>query len=294
MNATASIVVSVLIASAAAVGITVALQPNETATDSLDIGVLKESLQGMQEANKLLAGRIEELAMRSAAAAAANNEGRTAVPVVTSEQVAAAVEAYLSTRSGTPLGGADGGAANATHAAFELKRDLENLLGTSFFQDDEAWKRAFAAGKMEEVIAEIEALANANPNDPQAQMNLAHAYIAYLQMDSSKRNLSMKADKQFDKVLDLDENHWEARFTKAVSYTFWPPFLGKGEDAITQFETLVQQQESRPVQAHEYQTYLYLGNMLAERDPKRAREIWQKGMMRHPNNAELREKLGNN
>ena len=77
---------------------------------------------------------------------------------------------------------------------------------------------------MDEVIAEIEALAKANPNDPQAQMNLAHAYMAYLQMDSSKWDMSMKADKQYDKVLDLDENHWEARFTKAVSYTFWPPF----------------------------------------------------------------------
>jgi len=291
MNATASIVVSVLLASAAAVGVTVALQPEETSTVTLDISELQKSLTELQETNTELSKRLEELGVQ-AAAAASRNPDRVAAPQVSDEQVKAAVEAYMSQR-GTPVDAASADGKSAK-LAFNVKKDLEKLLGTSFFQDQDEWKRAFEAGKMDEVIAEIEALAEANPNDPQAQMNLANAYMAYLQMDNTKWQMSMKADQQFDKVLDIDENHWEARFTKAVSYTFWPKFLGKNNSAISNFETLIKQQESMPVQDHQAQTYMYLGNLLADKDPKRAREIWQKGMTRHPNSNELRELLNGN
>ncbi|HEB52641.1 MAG TPA: hypothetical protein ENI87_05250 [bacterium] len=91
-----------------------------------------------------------------------------------------------------------------------------------------------------------------------------------------------------DHGLLLDDQHWGARFSKAMSYTFWPEFTGKRGEAIKQFETLVAQQETMPVEEHQAQTYLYLGNMLAERDPERARSIWRKGLRRHPDNAELR------
>ncbi|MBL8729153.1 MAG: hypothetical protein JNM25_12020, partial [Planctomycetes bacterium] len=206
---------------------------------------------------------------------------------VDDQQIAAAVEAYLQKRGGAARAG-DAKAA----ASFDLDTDFDSLSGTNFWSHGELWKRAFAAGKMDDVIAQFEALAKANPQDVAAQMDLARAYMAYLQMDQSKWQLSMKADKVFDDVLALDHNHWEARFTKAVSYTFYPDFLGKKKDAIANFETLVQQQELQPVQPNQAQTYLYLGNLLEQSDPKRAQEIWAKGAKRHPDNQELRQKLG--
>jgi tetratricopeptide (TPR) repeat protein len=291
MNTVASIVVSILAGSATAVGVTLAMQPADTSTDSLLISQLESSLQEIRQANDTLSARLDELAQRPKNAVAPVSIDRREASIVSAEQVAAAVDAYLSNRGGKPLDAAAGGAAAAM--AFDLDEDLNALLGASFFEDPDAWKRAFEAGKMDEVIAEIEALAKANPNDPESQMNLANAYMAYLQMDNTKWDMSMKADGQFDKVLALDENHWEARFTKAVSYTFWPPFLGKGKDAISQFERLIKQQENTPAQDHEAQTYLYLGNMLADKDPARARTYWQQGLTRHPNSAELRAKLNN-
>lgn len=294
MNTATSVVISILAGSATAVGVTLAMQPSDTSTDSLVISQLENSLLEMQAANQDLTKRLDELAQRATNAVGQASIDRREAPSVSAEQIAAAVDAYMNNRSGQLLdASARGNSGEADATAFDLKKDLLGLLGKSFFEDPDAWKRAFEAGKMDEVIAEIEALAAANPNDPQSQMNLASAYMAYLQMDNSKWDLSMKADGQFDKVLALDENHWEARFTKAVSYTFWPAFLGKGNDAIGHFETLVKQQESMPAQEHEAQTYLYLGNMLAERDPARAREVWQKGMTRHPSSAELREKMEN-
>jgi tetratricopeptide (TPR) repeat protein len=123
-------------------------------------------------------------------------------------------------------------------------------------------------------------------------MDLANAYLAYVQLDNSKYEYSIKADGVFDQVLALDENHWEARFTKAMSYTFWPEFLGKKTEAIAHFEHLVNQQDAMPVAEHEAQTYLILGNLLEQREPERAREIWERGLRRHPGSTELAQKLG--
>ena len=92
-------------------------------------------------------------------------------------------------------------------------------------------------------------------------------------------------------MLELDDRHWEARFSKAVSYTFWPEFLGKRKPAIQHFETLVAQQEAMPASPEQAQTYLYLGNLLQRTDPAQARELWSKGARRHPDNQELAKKL---
>lgn len=207
---------------------------------------------------------------------------RTEVPQVSEAQIAAAVAAYMRKQSVAPSGAA---------AEFDLDADFDKLADADYWENPEMWKRAFAAGRMDEVIAKYEALAKADPKNPAAQMQLAKACIAYLQMDPSKWQLSMKADKAYDNVLDLDENHWEARFSKAVSYTFWPDFMGKKKPAIEHFEILVKQQELQPVADHQAQTYLFLGNLLEQSDPARAKEVWQRGAQRHPNNTALRERL---
>jgi tetratricopeptide (TPR) repeat protein len=292
MNATASVVISVLAASAAAVGVTIAMQPHEPSapTESPVVSELKASLRQLEATNRELSKRLDALGLRAEQALGADAVQRSEAPVVSTAQVAAAVEAYLTTR-----GSAVPAAAGADDKPqFSVEDELESLFGSSYWEDTELWKRLHAAGKMDEAIAALEQRAQQNPKDVGSQMDLANAYMAYLQMDNSKWQYSMKADEQFDKVLGIDNRHWEARFTKAMSYTFWPAFLGKQKDAISHFETLIDQQNSMPVEEHHSQTYLFLGNMLMERDPERAREIWQMGAQRHPNNEELRERLGGN
>ncbi|MCK5940861.1 MAG: hypothetical protein KAI24_02730 [Planctomycetes bacterium] len=291
MNATATVVVSVLLASAAATGITVAMQPDASSGDDLLVQGLQQDVKDLRGANEALEKQLAELAARPAIAAAPASLRRSEAPTISPDQVAAAVEAYLARRADGAVGVPTDPTAAAT---FDVEGDLETLLGSSYWENTDAWKRAFEAGKMDEVIDAFKALAEANPNDTEAQMDLANAYMAYLQMDNSKWNMSMLADQQFDKVLAIDGRHWEARFTKAMSYTFWPDFLGKKKEAISHFETLIEQQEGMPVQPHHAQTYLFLGNMLAERDPERARQIWQQGATRHPNSEELRGKLTGN
>jgi tetratricopeptide (TPR) repeat protein len=259
-----------------------AVQPTNTADVQRELAELRASNEKLQQ-------RLEALANAPAPATASLAAERSAAPAVSSEQIAAAVEAFLK-KNGAASALAAGATAPTGAAAFDLANEFAKLQGSSFFEDGELWKRLFAAGKIDEAIKMFEEVASANPNDTKAQMDLANAYLSYLQLDQSKYPLAEKADKSFDKVLALDEKHWEARFSKAMSYSFWPDFTGKPKEAITHFEKLVSQQESMPVEAHQAQTYMFLGNLLEARDPAKAKEVWKKGARRHPDNADLANK----
>ena len=288
MNSPSVILASIALSSVAAVTIAFyVVRPAETSpVSAASFAELQSTVAELTKANTALQGKLEAMTKQAAPAVMLEND-RTAVPAVSNEQVAAAVEAYLRRR-----GNGDEAALAANGApAFDFDKDFKALIGTNYWQNTAAWKRAFAAGAMDDVIKKLEEMAKSNPNDIPTQMNLASAYMAYMQMDQSKWQNSIKADQVFDKVLELDNTHWEARFTKAMSYTFWPKFLGKTKEAISHFETLVSQQEKMPVEAHQAQTYLFLGNLLEEQgDTAKAKEMWQKGARRHPDNQDLAKK----
>lgn len=285
MNAP-TVFASVLLATGAAFGVTLLATPAEpavldtTAADA-EIAELRDRLAALQQ-------KLDKLAMTPAHAAPASQ--RTEVPTLSNEQVASAVEAYLTRRRADGAVPADLAGGNAAPA--DIKSVFEGVVGTRFWDNAEAWRKAHAEGRMDELIGMFETDAEAFPNDIGKQMDLANAYMAYMQMDQTKWEMSMKADGAFDRVLAIDDHHWEARFTKAVSYTFWPEFLGKKNAAISHFQTLVEQQESLPVEQHHAETYLYLGNLLESKDPEQARAMWRRGSTRHPTNEELRKKLG--
>lgn len=280
MNATAVVLVSVVLSAGTAAGVSYALRPAEpppapAAATPADLAALRAEVQ--------TSGELLRRDLGAMLGSASATPERADAPKLAPQEVAAAVEAYLKLR-------AEGGAVDA---AFDLDKAYADLRTVDYWENPEPWKRALAAKKMDELIERFEAAAKADPKNVAAHMELANAYLAYLQMDDTKYPLAFKADGEFDKVLELDENHWEARFSKAMSYTFWPDFLGKKKDAISHFERLVQQQESMPVQEHDAQTYLFLGNLLEQRgDSARAREAWERGLRRHPQNAELKKKVG--
>lgn len=288
MQPIATVAVSVLLSAAAATATAFAVRGNEASPDAQALPQLQRVVEELRASQQAMQQKLDALAAAPAPATASGpalDRKEAGIPVA---QLAAAVEAYLQKRgSGT----AAPAAADASTPTFDMDTEFAELVGKDFWSNPAAWRKAFAAGRMDEVIAKFEALAAANPKDTKVQMDLARAYMAYVQLDQSKWQNSMKADGVFDKVLALDDKHWEARFTKAVSYTFYPDFLGKKKDAISHFETLVKQQDQMPAQPYEAQTYLYLGNLLEARDPARAKEMWAKGAARHPDSQELAKKL---
>jgi len=287
MNPQATLVVSILLAAATAFTVTTIRTPATPApaagTDAArELAELRDSHQKLQQRLDALASAPAPVVATPAVAE------RASAPVLTGEQVAAAVEAYLQKRGG--------GAGAASPVAdgkpvFDLDAEFAALRGTSYDANPELWKRLKASGRGREALARFEDAVKADPKNAKAQMELANACLSYMREEPGEYNLAIRADKAFDDVLAIDDKHWEARFTKAVSYSFWPPLTGKPKQAIGHLETLITQQDAMPPQAHEAQSYLILGNLLeSSGNGERAKEVWRRGARRHPDNAELAKK----
>jgi tetratricopeptide (TPR) repeat protein len=293
MSPFATILASVVVSAAVSFAV-VELRGSPSHPPAGEASALQSEIAALQSEVAALRGEVAAQRGRSAAApmrASQEASARTAVPD-DDVQVAAAVDRYLAALGDelpAKIAALRAAAVDPAATFAELRDDA------GFWESDDNAKRyekIFAADRMDDLIAQFEAAAKASPGDAQAQMDLANAYLAYVQLDDTKYEYSLKADAVLDQVLELDDHHWEARFTKAVSYTFWPEFLGKKPEAIAHLERLVTQQDGMPVEDYHAETYLILGNLLEQRDPARAREVWERGMRRHPENADLQKKLG--
>jgi len=158
------------------------------------------------------------------------------------------------------------------------------LLGTLFDpsrssrRKQEAWREAAELGLLDEVLAAFERRAEESPNDARAHADLGAAYLQKLNSVSEmeKGAWALRADRSFDAALAIDPAHWEARFTKALSLSYWPAITGKQPESIHQFETLIAQQESSPARPEHAKSYLYLGNLyLGQGKGEKALDVWR-------------------
>lgn len=248
-----------------------------------------DQLQEEQASIRDMLGRLEKKID-------ASSGGRAALPSVSADQVRAALREMMETE-GVEL--AELAVEGAAKEMPELDIDALFTQLTSGELDwdgsEELWLKVREAGMVDEMVAQFEALAAANPELADAHAALGNAYLQKLFTvdDMQKGVWSAKADVAYDRALEVNPQHWEARFSKAVSYSFWPDFLGKGPEAIEHFEILVEQQEASGMKRPEYaETYLYLGNMLEGKGQiDEAKAIFQRGYDQYPAHAELGKKF---
>ncbi|MEX1025241.1 MAG: hypothetical protein WD226_09205 [Planctomycetota bacterium] len=181
--------------------------------------------------------------------------------------------------------------------SLSLQELIELVTDESISSDQmhELWSRLSKAGRSEEIIAELERLAENSPHDPDAQLALGTAYL-YRIFDVGQGPLAgeyaTKADAAFARAIELDDTHYEARMMKAVSLSNWPAFLGKTPQAISEFETLIDMQSSLAEEERTPDPYLMLGNLYSQTgERERAIEIWRNGLALFPDHAGLRRQL---
>jgi hypothetical protein len=187
--------------------------------------------------------------------------------------------------------------ANPSVDAAMLSQAVDLLVSPSanYLQKRDAWKQLRESGKLDQAIADLERRMANNPQTAEYPAALGQAYLkkcGTIQDVREQGILAMQADKLFDAALTLDQSNWEARFTKAVALTYWPPSLNKGGEVIQHFETLVQQQEAQTPQSYFAETYAWLGEQYqkAGREDE-ARAAWQRGAAIFPADEKLRSKL---
>ncbi len=293
MNSTAIIVCTLAAATATSVCVTLALAP-PIVSDPVSRGVelprpeLAEVLDDMRAELSTLSenqSRIDTRLAQLDASLAAAGMGSARVPVLDLD--AAVARALADADVSLP-------SARERETPDQLLAALEdpNLSG---LEVQELWQRMRDEDRMDEVLAAFEARAEADPSDPQAQVALGEAYLQKIQEVGNgplAGVLATQADQAFDRALQLDPTHWDARFSKAVALTFWPPVFGKQNEAIATFESLVAQQASMVQEPHHSDTHLLLGNMYQQiGETQKAIEAWQAGLALFPGNAELAAQL---
>lgn len=178
----------------------------------------------------------------------------------------------------------------------EQLTEILSAMGEAEWEDQAAlWTKLKEAGLVDEALAYFREQAELNPDDAEAQFALGGAYLQAIQVtenDMLKGQLATGADKAFDAVLELDENHLDARRAKAISLSFWPPIFGKTNEAKQQFETLITKQLQTDPSPEHAEAYLWLGNLhLQTGDPDAAKTVWADGLSLFPDNAELAGQL---
>lgn len=207
---------------------------------------------------------------------------------VSQEDLERAVAAYLEGREAPEL--AEVADLDATE--FETPEQyFAALMELGSIDAPELWKKIVEEGMEDEVLALYQAAAEAAPSDPAAQLALGQALIGLTQEHAGTAlagKYATMADAAFDAALEADPQHWEARYTKAISLSFWPPVFGKQGAAIQQFETLVQQQSGMAPDPQHASTHLLLGNMYQQTGQMdKALEAWRNGLSIFPDNADL-------
>jgi tetratricopeptide (TPR) repeat protein len=250
---------------------------------------LRDALARIRTENARLAAELERRAGTLVAAEGPADDGGPS-----EADIAAALARWRAAHPDEALRAEEPAAPRALPADAEIARVpmtelVELLSGTGFsnVERQEMFERLRKAGRIDEYVAAIEALAAADPENADLQVALGHAYLQKLfgmGNTSETGMIAMKSDAAFDRALEIDDENWAARFSKAVALSNWPAFMGRGPEAIEHFELLLEQQADAPEQRDEYaMTYLFLGNMYqAAGDAERALATWKAGLALFP------------
>jgi tetratricopeptide (TPR) repeat protein len=250
-------------------------------------------------ADGLAAVQAQQRDLRAALDAVALQAGGSA-PAVSAADIDAAVARWLEGRdlAGLVPPAAQPAAVAAADGELDLDATFESLLDPDLsWEDREAlWKQVREAGLTDEMLARVEAFAAARPHDPDAQVFLGSSYLQKIYEVGNGPEAgawAMKADGAFDAALALDDHHWDARFSKAVSLSFWPPMFGKQAEAINHFGTLIAQQEAGPPKPGHAQTYMWLGNLYLQQGKNDlAKQTYEQGLAKFPQDPGLLKQLG--
>lgn len=246
---------------------------------------LRAALDELRAEQAVLVQRVDALPAQAASAAPS---ARVAVP-----DLDRAVADYMARHAPAGASAADDGGPSPDDVLM-----ADRILAGEWDHGEvqEIWKELRESGRIDAVLMEIERQAALEPGNPDLQNELGKAYLQKLfdvGIGPTAIQWGEKADHAFDRALEADDHHWEARFQKALALSNMPGFLGKQGESTKQFEILVRQQEAAgAAHAGHAMTYLFLGNLYDQAgEGDKARTTWERGAARFPASPELAAKL---
>jgi tetratricopeptide (TPR) repeat protein len=227
----------------------------------------------------------------------------TSEATVDEVELAAAIERWRAAHPDASETPASGGArARAVPLALDVSglpmSQLIEMLsneGLGHIDRQQIFQELREDGRIDEYLETIERLCAADPENADLQVALGNAYLQKLfglGNTPEAGELAYKSDAAFDRALELDDHNWNARFTKAISLSNWPAFMGRGPEAIENFEILIEQQSEQASRPEFAMTYLFLGNLhQANGERDKAIAVWKQGLELFPTSEELQKAL---
>ena len=187
----------------------------------------------------------------------------------------------------------------AERRAKQPARILEGMLAGDFDYDDSTALFARLAkhrGAIDATVAKIEAAIKQDPNNADLHCALATALsakTAYATPPGPEQGLVwQKTIAAYDKAIELDPDHWNARYGKAFGASMAPEFVGMRPAAIRGFEKLVEIQERQAQRPEHVLVFVRLGALYKSAgNTRRAREVWEQGRLRFPDEKQLKDAL---
>jgi tetratricopeptide (TPR) repeat protein len=265
-------------------------------SDLLDARSMENRLNGAEGRLETAAQRIKDLEGRlTRAEAAADEAGRIA------RQASRLIEETARARSG-PKGA---GVISPTGTPAEEDADRKAAADAVLSQIREGkipeggvfnlFLKAKDLGILDQALAEMEKYAAAHADDPDAQVELAAAYIQKLMAvpEGMERGAwSQKSINSCEAALKINPEHWSAQFIKGMNLSQWPAFLGKQPEAIRTFEKLIEQQERTAPDPKFAQTYFQLGTTYrAAGNTEKARAVFARGLELYPENKQIKDQI---
>lgn len=148
---------------------------------------------------------------------------------------------------------------------------------------------------MKEVVSDLEAQIEENPNDLEARLQLVDVQSARVHSAESiveRGILRESVQTQLGEVLKRDPENWDARYMQAVGISHSQRTPQGRERAIQAFESLIAIQQGKAAEPRFAKTYGQLaGVLLAEKNTAKARETLISGLRRFPDDEELKKML---
>jgi len=192
----------------------------------------------------------------------------------------------------------DGAAKPPKDAAGDADFDaLEKKVFAGEATADEQAKFWAALREKPEILADLmkeaEKTVADSPRDKEARRRLANLYLAKLMTVPDGMEKGLWSNKMIGvekQILEIDPNDWDARFSVATNYSFWPEQFNKRPDAIKEFEACLKVQEQSTPDPKFAQTYLQLRNLyLKDGRTDEAKKMLDEGLRRFPDDEELKK-----
>jgi hypothetical protein len=180
----------------------------------------------------------------------------------------------------------------------DFATQIRSVLSGEAGEDEQLafWQAVKSGEKLDRLIGDLQQATSVAKDDVDSRLTLGLAYVAKIwsMPDGPEKAIwAGKAEGVWKEVLAVEPGNWEAQRNIAFSYSRYPEFLNKTNDAIAEYETTLALQEAAPEPRKGFaDSYLEMARLqMRTGDSGSALSTLERGAAAHPDNTAITQQL---